>query len=162
MRRTCTETDPTSGKKMERIVLGIWRSSSRSRDITTAGFRNTPRMLPSPRPLPYQSTFQCTSSIRKYSALAAQPQSQPQAPLEPPADLDDKERAVFEQLVAGLQPAELIVRDVSGGCGSMYAIEVASERFRGMGMLAQQKMVNKLLEKEIGGWHGVQLKTRAP
>ena len=54
------------------------------------------------------------------------------------------------------------MRDVSGGCGSMYAIEVASERFRGMGMLAQQKMVNKLLEKEIVGWHGVQLKTRVP
>jgi len=54
------------------------------------------------------------------------------------------------------------VRDVSGGCGSMYAIEIVSERFRGMGMLAQQRLVNGVLGEEIKGWHGVQLRTRAP
>jgi stress-induced morphogen len=44
----------------------------------------------------------------------------------------------------------------------MYAIEVASEKFRGLGMLAQQRLVNQILKSEIGGWHGVQLKTRVP
>ena len=147
---------------MERVALRIWRRSSRARTSMTTTFRFTPSILPSARPLLSYIVLQSTTSIRQYSSTGEQPQPQSPAPLEPPADLDDKERAVFEQLVAGLQPAELVVRDVSGGCGSMYAIEVASERFRGMGMLAQQKMVNKLLEKEIVGWHGVQLKTRVP
>ena len=160
-RRGCTKTE-IKRQKMERVVFRIWRRIPRARIGTTASFGISPRILLSARPAPFQTTFQATISRRLYSSPAAQPQLQSQAPLEPPADLDEKERAVFEQLVAGLQPAQLAVRDVSGGCGSMYAIEVASERFRGMGMLAQQKMVNKLLEKEIEGWHGVQLKTRVP
>jgi stress-induced morphogen len=143
---------------MERIALRRWSLNLQRRIGTPTHIRNTPRTLPTARPLPSQTTFRSTSSIRPYSSPAAQAQ----APLEPPADLDAKERAVFEQLVAGLQPAELVVRDVSGGCGSMYAIEVASERFRGLGVLAQQRMVNKVLEGEIGGWHGVQVKTRVP
>lgn len=102
------------------------------------------------RPIPSRSF---AAALRTYSTPAA---------LSPPSDLDAKERAVFERLVAGLAPAELEVRDVSGGCGSMYAIEVASERFRGLGVLAQQRMVNKVLEGEIGGWHGLQVKTRVP
>ena len=44
----------------------------------------------------------------------------------------------------------------------MYGIEVVSEKFRGMGMLKQQRMVNAalkdLMEKE--NWHGVQIRTR--
>jgi BolA-like protein 3 len=100
-------------------------------------------------------------SARAYSATAAEP-STTTSRLEPPSHLDEKERAVFEQLVQALQPRELDVRDVSGGCGSMYAIEVASERFRGLGVLAQQRLVNKALEEEIGGWHGVQIRTRVP
>jgi acid stress-induced BolA-like protein IbaG/YrbA len=54
------------------------------------------------------------------------------------------------------------VQDISGGCGSMYGIEVVSERFRGLSMLKQQRLVNEVLGEEIKGWHGVQLKTRAP
>lgn len=69
---------------------------------------------------------------------------------------------MFQELVVGLQPVELVVSDISGGCGSMYAIEIASERFRGLGMLAQQRLVNKLLKEKIGGWHGMQLKTKIP
>lgn len=44
----------------------------------------------------------------------------------------------------------------------MYGIDIVSERFRGMGMLKQQRLVNEVLGEEIKGWHGVQLKTRAP
>ena len=44
----------------------------------------------------------------------------------------------------------------------MYGIDVVSERFRGMGMLQQQRLVNRVLGEEIKSWHGVQLKTRAP
>lgn len=45
----------------------------------------------------------------------------------------------------------------------MFAIEVASSAFGGVGMLAQQRMVNKLLKEQMEeeGWHGVQIKTSA-
>lgn len=43
----------------------------------------------------------------------------------------------------------------------MFAIEISSEMFRGVGVLAQQRMVNKLLREQMDeeGWHGVQIKT---
>ena len=145
---------------MERIALGIWRRNVQGRISSITHARTAPRILQTTRLLPSQTTPWNQVSRRQYSSPAAA--AQPQTPLEPPADLDTKERAVFEQLVVGLQPAELVVRDVSGGCGSMYAIEVASEHFRGLGMLAQQRLVNKVLQSEIGGWHGVQIKTRVP
>ena len=61
-----------------------------------------------------------------------------------------------------LKPTKLEVQDISGGCGSMYGIEVVSERFRGLSMLKQQRLVNEVLGEEIRGWHGVQLRTSAP
>lgn len=64
--------------------------------------------------------------------------------------------------MAELQCTSLEVQDISGGCGSMYGIDIVSERFRGLGMLKQQRLVNQVLGEEIKGWHGVQLKTRAP
>jgi stress-induced morphogen len=139
---------------MERIAFGLCSRSIRGRINTLTYPRTAPRLLRTQTPRLSQTPLRSSISIRQYSS--------PAAPLEPPADLDDKERAVFEQLVESLQPAELVVRDVSGGCGSMYAIEVASEKFRGLGMLAQQRLVNQILKSEIGGWHGVQLKTRVP
>ena len=61
-----------------------------------------------------------------------------------------------------LKPTKLEVQDISGGCGSMYGIEVVSERFRGLSMLRQQRLVNQVLGDEIRGWHGVQLRTSVP
>lgn len=43
----------------------------------------------------------------------------------------------------------------------MYAIQVESEKFNGIGMVKQHRLVNKILEEEIKGWHGVQLRTKA-
>ncbi|OAA50287.1 BolA protein [Metarhizium rileyi] len=70
------------------------------------------------------------------------------------------ESAIAELLRAKLQPTELLVRDVSGGCGSMYAIDIASPVFRGATMLKQQRMVNAALGDVMREWHGVQLNTR--
>ncbi len=53
------------------------------------------------------------------------------------------------------------MQDVSGGCGSMYAIEIESSRFAGLSVVRQHRLVNEVLREEIAGWHGVQLKTRA-
>jgi len=79
-----------------------------------------------------------------------------------PEHLNEKERQIWEMLMRELKAEKLEVQDISGGCGSMYGIEVVSERFRGLSMLRQQRLVNEVLGEEIKGWHGVQLKTRAP
>lgn len=60
-----------------------------------------------------------------------------------PTHLDEAERDIFEILNKELEPEALEVKDISGGCGSMYAIDVKSERFRGLGMLKQQRLVNE-------------------
>lgn len=43
----------------------------------------------------------------------------------------------------------------------MYAIDIESPKFKGLTVIKQHKLVNKVLEDEIKSWHGVQLKTRA-
>jgi stress-induced morphogen len=79
-----------------------------------------------------------------------------------PEHLNEKEKEIFAILQNALKPTKLEVQDISGGCGSMYGIEVLSERFKGLSMLRQQRLVNEVLKEEIGGWHGVQLKTGVP
>ncbi|KAI1202471.1 bola-like protein [Nemania serpens] len=81
---------------------------------------------------------------------------------EKPDYLNDAESAIWDKLVAEFSPTELLVQDVSGGCGSMYGIEISSEKFRGVGMLKQQRMVNAVLGDEMKDWHGIQLRTRVP
>jgi len=78
-----------------------------------------------------------------------------------PDHLDDKEKELFELLKAELAPIALEVQDVSGGCGSMYAVNVTSERFRGLPMIKQHRLVNQILGEQIKAWHGLQLRTKA-
>ncbi|KAF7863037.1 hypothetical protein EAF04_007120 [Stromatinia cepivora] len=82
--------------------------------------------------------------------------------LQAPDHLDEAEKKIWNKLSHELQPTKLQVQDISGGCGSMYGIEVVSEKFRGLNMLKQQRLVNKVLGEEIKGWHGVQLRTSVP
>lgn len=44
----------------------------------------------------------------------------------------------------------------------MYGLDVVSPRFAGLSVIRQHKLVNAVLADDIKGWHGVQLKTRAP
>ncbi|KAI1660498.1 bola-like protein [Daldinia decipiens] len=81
---------------------------------------------------------------------------------EKPDYLDDAESAIWDKLTAEFAPTELMVQDISGGCGSMYGIEIASEKFRGVNMLKQQRMVNAVLGDQMKGWHGIQLRTKVP
>jgi stress-induced morphogen len=55
---------------------------------------------------------------------------------------------------------QLQVQDISGGCGSMYAIEIESPKFQGLTVIKQHKLVNQVLKEEIAQWHGVQLRTK--
>lgn len=58
--------------------------------------------------------------------------------------------------------SSLQVQDVSGGCGSMYALDIVSEQFKGLPIVKQHRLVNSVLGEEIKKWHGVQMKTKAP
>jgi len=103
---------------------------------------------------------------RKSSSAAASPTAPAAAfgapGLEKPDFLDEAESQIWDLLAGEFAPHELSVRDISGGCGSMYGIDISSERFRGVNMLKQQRMVNAVLGDKLKDWHGVQLKTRVP
>lgn len=79
---------------------------------------------------------------------------------EPP--MDDYEKKIFDILHEHFEPKNLQVKDVSGGCGSMFAILVESEKFKGIPMIKQHRLVNEVLKDEIAKWHGIQLKTKSP
>ena len=49
--------------------------------------------------------------------------------------MDDYEKKIFGILKESFQPKNLQVKDVSGGCGSMFAILVESEKFKGIPMI---------------------------
>ena len=54
------------------------------------------------------------------------------------------------------------VQDISGGCGSMYALDIVSAQFKGLPIIKQHRLVNQVLGDEMKKWHGVQMKTKAP
>ncbi|GAA5959358.1 hypothetical protein JCM8115_000087 [Rhodotorula mucilaginosa] len=74
----------------------------------------------------------------------------------------DGEQALKAKLEEKLQGAKVDVQDVSGGCGSFYAISVEHESFKGLTMIKQHRLVNDLLKDDIKDMHGLQLKTKAP
>ncbi|KAF2714773.1 bola-like protein [Pleomassaria siparia CBS 279.74] len=123
------------------------------RPISALAFvcRNTRASL-HPGPLRHSPAF--ATPRRSYSQIGAT------AP-EPPDYLNEKELHIFNKLKTELQPVQLTVKDISGGCGSMYALEIESTRFKGLSIIKQHKMVNTILAEEIASWHGVQLKTKA-
>lgn len=82
-------------------------------------------------------TRRLLSSIRRYSTI--------------PTDAGEKQ--IYTKLTEALQPSKLTVKDVSGGCGSAYAVEVSSEKFTGLSMIKQQRMVNQILKEEIANMH---------
>lgn len=105
------------------------------------------------------------STSNPVASAAAQPQEPAAASAstpEKPTYLSEGESQIWDILLAEFAPTQLVVQDISGGCGSMYGIEVCSEKFRGLNMLKQQRLVNAALGDLLKEWHGVQLKTRVP
>lgn len=74
--------------------------------------------------------------------------------------LEAYEQKIYDILHEKFTPKKLDVRDVSGGCGSMFAILVESEQFKGIPMIKQHRLVNEVLKDEIAKWHGLQLRTK--
>lgn len=44
-----------------------------------------------------------------------------------------------------------------GGCGSFYAITIASEKLKGLPILKQHRRVKEVLKDDMGGLHGLQV-----
>ncbi|THY41514.1 bola-like protein [Aureobasidium pullulans] len=152
------------------------RAVLRNATITFAALRTSSRTSTSPvmrqlhhlsiaRPIANTRTTLPTLYTRRFNsseaatAAAAAPES---AAVEAPDYLDEKELHIFQKLNAELEPTKLEVQDVSGGCGSMYALDIVSSKFKGLSVIKQHRLVNAVLKDEIKGWHGVQLKTKAP
>ncbi|KAJ6786483.1 hypothetical protein PWT90_10418 [Aphanocladium album] len=107
-----------------------------------------------------------TVSLRSYSSASTSASASASASAavteaETPS-MSDAEAAIAQLLIDKLSPSEILVQDVSGGCGSMYAIEMAAEAFRGQTILKQQRMVNAALGDVVKSWHGVQIRTKVP
>ena len=71
-------------------------------------------------------------------------------------------KAMENQLRSALNASDVNVEDISGGCGSMYRVEVESPMFSGVSLVKQHRMVNEVLKSEITGMHGLTISTRAP
>ncbi|KAK3691223.1 hypothetical protein LTR37_018811 [Vermiconidia calcicola] len=82
--------------------------------------------------------------------------------VEAPDYLSEGELRVFRKIKETLQPTKLEVQDISGGCGSMYALDIVSDQFKGLTVIKQHRLVNKVLGDDMKAWHGVQMKTMAP
>lgn len=52
--------------------------------------------------------------------------------------------------------------DLSDGCGAKYEIEIVCEEFRGKPLIAQHRLVNKVIEEERKHIHAITLKTKIP
>ncbi|UKZ88786.1 uncharacterized protein TrAFT101_004520 [Trichoderma asperellum] len=112
---------------------------------------------------------QRSSSIRYLSStpsrqFSSSPSSSQQQPQEADEDtgMTPAESSIAAILASKLNPTSLLVQDISGGCGSMYAIDITSSAFKGLNMLKQQRLVNSALGDLVKQWHGVQIRTRVP
>ncbi|EKJ78216.1 hypothetical protein NXS19_011481 [Fusarium pseudograminearum] len=133
---TCRRAAMRSTRAPLRTLLRIPTAITR---LPTTAPATTPRRL-------------LSTSIPRFSAAA---QEEPDLPSMSPA-----EAAIAEILSEKLSPTELLVQDVSGGCGSMYAIDITSPVFKGQTILKQQRMVNAALGDLVKSWHGVQIRTK--
>lgn len=70
------------------------------------------------------------------------------------------EERVFKKLLKEYDPAALSVQDISGGCGSMYAIHITSKAFNDLKIFKQHQLVNHFLKDDLAQWHGMQLVTK--
>lgn len=61
-----------------------------------------------------------------------------------------------------LSPARVAVEDVSGGCGSAFAIEVVSAAFGGVRALQRHRMLHALIGDDMPDIHALQLTCLTP
>nr|ACO13142.1 BolA-like protein 3 [Lepeophtheirus salmonis] len=57
---------------------------------------------------------------------------------------------------------DIVVRDISHGCGAMFEIYIEAPDFAGLRRIKQHKLVTHALEKEIKDMHGLRISTAVP
>lgn len=72
------------------------------------------------------------------------------------------ETEIEQKILKDLPAKEAEVKDTSGGCGTMYNINVVSDAFKGLSIVKQHQLVAKVLKDDIPRWHGFVLNTSAP
>ncbi|CAG2118527.1 unnamed protein product [Medioppia subpectinata] len=55
---------------------------------------------------------------------------------------------------------EIVVNDISGGCGAMFEIHLKAEEFNGLNTVKQHMKVNDVLKNEIKDMHGIRIYTQ--
>ncbi|WP_411023516.1 BolA family protein, partial [Salmonella sp. s51228] len=60
---------------------------------------------------------------------------------------------IRQLLTAALNPTQLDIEDMSGGCGAMFSVTIASELFKDKKMIQQHRMVNDVLKEELKTIH---------
>lgn len=108
--------------------------------------------ISAPRPSPRLATF---PSRRPFSSSPSSRLADSEA--EKPLEMSSGEEEIHTLLSKRFSPSHLQVQDVSGGCGSFYAIVVASKEFQGLSTVKQHRLVNETLKDIIGGIHGLQV-----
>jgi stress-induced morphogen len=56
--------------------------------------------------------------------------------------------SVISTLNKHLQPTDLVVHDVSGGCGAKYELYINSNKFDGVALLARHRLVQEAMKAE--------------
>ncbi|KAG6892305.1 hypothetical protein C0993_004174, partial [Termitomyces sp. T159_Od127] len=59
------------------------------------------------------------------------------------------ERLIEAKLVETFSPCQVKVQDVSGGCGTFYAINISSQAFAGLSIVKQHRLVTEALKEEV-------------
>ncbi|KAF9534964.1 bola protein [Crepidotus variabilis] len=100
-----------------------------------------------------------TTRSFSYTALIRNATAGSTTPNDP--ELTTREQTIWTKLTNKFEPSQLQIQDVSGGCGTFYAIVIASDKFTGLPMVKQHKLVTETLKEEIAGIHGLQIQTIA-
>lgn len=157
---TSTTSTTTNARSMTSSAPAISRLAPTSKTtdkLSCRSFRTSNLQTPHSRPLSTSRLLRFSSTSSPAGAPPQQQQEDPELP-----SMTAAETAIADILSEKLAPTQLFVQDISGGCGSMYAIEITSPAFRGLGILKQQRMVNAALGDMMKTWHGVQIRTKVP
>uniref|UniRef100_A0AC35FI98 BolA-like protein 3 n=1 Tax=Panagrolaimus sp. PS1159 TaxID=55785 RepID=A0AC35FI98_9BILA len=77
--------------------------------------------------------------------------------------LSEDEKAIAKKLLEKFPNAKHInAEDISGGCGTMYRIQIETPEFSGKLKVQQHKMVTDCLQDDIKKWHGLVIETVNP
>ncbi|SJX66666.1 related to AIM1-cytoplasmic protein involved in mitochondrial function or organization [Sporisorium reilianum f. sp. reilianum] len=119
--------------------------------ITAAARTTALRRTPVATALPLRSLS--TTRILSNSSSSSTAQEQ--------QEVTAGEQKIRDILTAKFKPSILKVQDVSGGCGSFYAIQLSSKEFKGLSTVKAHRLVNEQLKDVIKDIHGLQLRTVA-